>query len=119
MALVLLTEGRWCICQEATEQDQKVKVRDPEEGKAVVNPEKAARDPAQIPVPDQGKDRAGKGAEVEAPVKAGIEVKLEKNNRSHLKKVFSSDIGVEPSSQTLDILEYACGLILGLALISN
>jgi len=39
--------------------------------------------------------------------------------RSHLKKVFLSDIGVEPSSQVLDILEYACGLILGLALISN
>jgi hypothetical protein len=39
--------------------------------------------------------------------------------RSHLKKVFSSDIGVEPSSQVLDILEYACGLILGLALISK
>ena len=41
------------------------------------------------------------------------------HNRSHLKKVFSSDIGVEPSSQILDILEYACGLILGFALISN
>ena len=39
--------------------------------------------------------------------------------RSHLKKVFSSDIGVEPSYQVLDILEYACGLILGLALILN
>jgi hypothetical protein len=39
--------------------------------------------------------------------------------RSHLKKVFSSDIGVEPSSQVLDILEYACGLILSLALIST
>ena len=39
--------------------------------------------------------------------------------RSHLKKVFSSDIGVEASSQVLDILEYACGLILGLALIST
>jgi hypothetical protein len=39
--------------------------------------------------------------------------------RSHLKKVFSSDIGVELSSQILDILEYACGLILGLALIST
>jgi len=38
--------------------------------------------------------------------------------RSYLKKVFSSDIGVEPSSQVLDILEYACGLILGLVLIS-
>jgi hypothetical protein len=38
--------------------------------------------------------------------------------RSHLKKVFSAVIGVEPSSQVLDILEYACGLILGLALIS-
>jgi len=39
--------------------------------------------------------------------------------RSHLKKVFSSDIGVEPSYQVLDILEYACGLLLGLALIST
>jgi hypothetical protein len=38
---------------------------------------------------------------------------------SQLKKVFSSDIGVEPSSQVLDIPEYACGLILDLALISN
>jgi hypothetical protein len=35
--------------------------------------------------------------------------------RSHLNKFFSSDIGVEPSSQFLDILEYACGEILGLA----
>jgi hypothetical protein len=39
--------------------------------------------------------------------------------RSHLKKVFSSDIGVESSNQVLDILEYACGLILGFALIST
>ena len=39
--------------------------------------------------------------------------------RNHLKKVFSSDIGVESSSQFLDILMYACGLILGFALISN
>ena len=39
--------------------------------------------------------------------------------RSHLKKVFSSDIGVEASPQVLDILEYACGLILGLALFST
>ena len=39
--------------------------------------------------------------------------------RSHLQKVFSSDIGVESSYQVLDILEYACGLTLGLALISN
>jgi hypothetical protein len=38
---------------------------------------------------------------------------------SHLKKVFSSDIGVEASSQVLDILEYTCGLILGPALIST
>ena len=38
---------------------------------------------------------------------------------SHLKKVFSSDICGEPSSQVLDILEYACGLIFGLASISN
>ena len=27
---------------------------------------------------------------------------------SHLKKVFSTDIGIEPSYQVLDILEYAC-----------
>jgi hypothetical protein len=40
-------------------------------------------------------------------------------HRSHLKTVFSPDIGVEPSSQVLDILEYACGLILGLILIST
>jgi len=39
--------------------------------------------------------------------------------RSHLKKVFSPDIGVEPSYQVLDILEYAWWLILGLALIST
>jgi len=39
--------------------------------------------------------------------------------RSHLKKVFSPDIGVEPSPQVLDILKYACGLSLGFALISN
>jgi hypothetical protein len=42
-----------------------------------------------------------------------------RNIRSHLKKVFSPDIGVEPSSQVLDILKYACGLSLGLALIAN
>jgi hypothetical protein len=30
-----------------------------------------------------------------------------------------TSLGVEPSSQVLDILEYACGLILSLALISN
>ena len=39
--------------------------------------------------------------------------------RSYLKKVFSPGIGVEFLSQVLDILEYVCGLILGLALISN
>jgi tryptophan synthase alpha subunit len=39
--------------------------------------------------------------------------------RSYLKKVFSPGVGVESLSQVLDILEYACGLILGLALISN
>jgi hypothetical protein len=33
--------------------------------------------------------------------------------RSYLKKVFSPDIGVEPSPQVLDILKYACGLSLG------
>ena len=41
------------------------------------------------------------------------------HTKRHLKKVFSSNIGVEPSSQILDKLEYACGLILGFALISN
>jgi hypothetical protein len=39
--------------------------------------------------------------------------------RNCLKKVFLGYIGVEPSSQVLDIHEYACGLILGLALIST
>jgi hypothetical protein len=39
--------------------------------------------------------------------------------RSYLKKVYSLDIGVVPSSQVLDILAYDCGLILGHALISN
>ena len=39
--------------------------------------------------------------------------------KNQLKKVFSSDIGVEPLFQVLDILEYACGLILGLVLIST
>jgi hypothetical protein len=38
--------------------------------------------------------------------------------RIHLKKVFSPDIGVKPSSQVLDMIEYVCGLILGLVLIS-
>jgi hypothetical protein len=44
---------------------------------------------------------------------------LQKVVRSYLKKVFSPGIGVESLSQILGILEYACGLILGLALISN
>ena len=35
------------------------------------------------------------------------------------KKVFSADIFVEPSYQVLNILVHACGLILGLALIST
>jgi len=43
----------------------------------------------------------------------------EANIRSHLKKVFSPDIGVEPSSQVLNIPKYVCGLRLGFALISN
>jgi hypothetical protein len=38
--------------------------------------------------------------------------------RIHLKKVFSPDIGVKPSSQVLDMIEYVCGLILGLVPIS-
>jgi hypothetical protein len=44
--------------------------------------------------------------------------RTDKDTRSYLKKVFSPDIGVEPSPQVLDILEYACGLSLGFALIS-
>jgi len=40
-------------------------------------------------------------------------------DRSHLKKIFSPDIGVGPSPQVLDILKYACGLSLGFALLSN
>jgi hypothetical protein len=36
-----------------------------------------------------------------------------------LRKVFSPAIGVGPSSQVLDKLAYACGLILGRALIAN
>jgi len=39
--------------------------------------------------------------------------------RRYLKKVFSPDCCVAPSSQILDILEYACGLTLGRALNSN
>ena len=39
--------------------------------------------------------------------------------RSYLKKVFSPELGVEPSSQVLDILQYACGLRLDLALSSD
>ena len=39
--------------------------------------------------------------------------------RSHLKNVFSAELGLEPSSQVLDILKYACGLRLGIALISG
>jgi hypothetical protein len=44
---------------------------------------------------------------------------LAKYNRSHLKKVFSPDIGVEASAQILDIPVYACGLSLCRALIST
>ena len=36
--------------------------------------------------------------------------------RSYLKNVFSSNLCVESSVQLLGILEYACGLNLGLAL---
>jgi len=39
--------------------------------------------------------------------------------RSYLKKAFWPKLGVEPSRQVLDILEYACGLKLGLALTLN
>ena len=42
-----------------------------------------------------------------------------KNIRSHLKKTFWPDIGVELSFKALGIREYACGLKLGLALIWN
>jgi len=39
--------------------------------------------------------------------------------RSRLKKVFSPELGVEPSSQILDPPRRTCGLVLGLALIST
>jgi len=39
--------------------------------------------------------------------------------RSHLKKIFWPKLGVGPSLQVLDILEYTCGLKLGPALILN
>ena len=39
--------------------------------------------------------------------------------RSYLKKVFWPNLGVEPSLQVLDILEYACALKRGPALILN
>jgi hypothetical protein len=39
--------------------------------------------------------------------------------RSYLKKAFWPNLGVGTSSQVLDILEYACGLRLGPALILN
>ena len=38
---------------------------------------------------------------------------------SHLKKVFSAELGVASSTQVLEILMYVCGLILGRALIST
>ncbi len=40
-------------------------------------------------------------------------------DRSYLKKIFWSNLSVEPSLQVLDILEYACGLKLGPALTLN
>ena len=40
-------------------------------------------------------------------------------SRSRLKQVFSSELGVAPSPQVLEILMYACGLIPGRALIST
>ncbi len=43
-------------------------------------------------------------------------VEDDKNTRSYLKKVFCPNLCVGPSFQLLDILEYACGLILGPAL---
>jgi hypothetical protein len=49
---------------------------------------------------------------------AGIQKSEAYETRSHLKKVFSDNIGVNPSSQVLDIRGDASGLILGLALIS-
>jgi hypothetical protein len=39
--------------------------------------------------------------------------------KSYLKKVFGPDFCLAPSSQILDILEYACGLTLGRALNAN
>ena len=42
-----------------------------------------------------------------------------KKSRSYRKKVFWPNLGVGSSLQVLDILEYACGLKLGPALILN
>ena len=39
--------------------------------------------------------------------------------RSRFKTVFCPELGVAPSPQVLDILEYVCGLMFGRALISN
>ena len=41
------------------------------------------------------------------------------DNRSYLKNVFWSNLGVGPSLQFLEILEYVCGLKRGPALILN
>ena len=66
------------------EKDPKVKVREPEEGKAAVSLEKVARGPAQIPAQDQEKDRAEDGAEVEASVKAEIKEVPKENKISKI-----------------------------------
>jgi hypothetical protein len=58
------------------------------------------------------------GGILEWPLIVGVAPECQEST-THLKKVFSPDIGVEASSQILAIPEYACGLILSFALISN
>jgi len=59
------------------------------------------------------------GDPVAPPACTEVSAPLIDEFRSHLKKVFSLDIGVDASIQILDIREYACGLNLSLALISS
>lgn len=54
------------------EQGPKAREREPEKVKADVNPAKAAEDPAQIPAPDQEKDKEEGRAD-----KAGTRVVIE------------------------------------------
>ena len=72
-------------------------------------------------MPGVGDHRSG-GAEFNAGGVANnqqqhVEALSKKSFRPTLQR--RTSLGVEPSSQILDILEYACGLILGLVLISN